>query len=199
MRFGRDNRATLQHNQKNPREIMRAELDRGETLIWADAPVSIVSHGKTSISTALFGIPFLGFAIFWTWGASQPLREGLDVGIDGFSIFFPMFGIPFILVGLGLVFSPVWQLIKAKYLTYALTDKRLLIREGFPYVRVKSWPINGIKSLSRVGPADGPGNIYFTEEEQHDAEGGRTITKIGFIGISEPKRLDKKIREQMNG
>jgi len=157
-------------------------------------PISISQHAQTVTSKALFGIPFFGFAVFWTWTASTPLREGVDTGITGFEYFFPMFGIPFLLVGLGLLLSPIWMALKARRTVYAITNHRLIIRQAFPKIIVKSWSLDQLGALSRTGPTEGPGSLFFAEEITHNSNGTHT-KQIGFIGIDQPKMLEEKIHE----
>jgi len=110
-----------------------------------------------------------------------------------------LFGIPFVLVGLMMLLSPIWQIFKSRNMIYALTDRRLIIRETMPFKNIRSWPLDSIGKLSRNGTADGPGDLYFTDEISPNAKGRRTNTKIGFIGIAEPKRLEEEIRSRVKG
>jgi hypothetical protein len=71
------------------------------------------------------GIPVTAFAIFWMALASQQTKQ-----ISGPGSFFPLFGIPFIVVGLGMLSSPLWRGRKALRTVYALTDQRAIIFEG---------------------------------------------------------------------
>lgn len=192
--FGRNARISSRDTVLSPSQIISPELSRDEKLIWTDKPVSIRQHAQTVIFTMLFGIPFFGFAVFWTWGASAPLRDGVDTGITGFEYFFPMFGIPFLLVGLGLLLSPLWMALKARKTVYALTNHRLIIRQAFPKITIKSWSLDQLGALSRTGPAQGPGSLFFAEEITQNSNGVHT-KKIGFIGIDQPKMLEQKIRE----
>jgi hypothetical protein len=70
-------------------------LDAKEKVIWSGKPVkkAFVLPGLFSIP---FGLVFLGFAIFWMWGASS----------SGASNFFTLFGLPFVLVAFGIIFAP---------------------------------------------------------------------------------------------
>jgi hypothetical protein len=42
-------------------------------------------------------------------------------------VLFPLFGVPFVLIGLGMLAAPYWMRRKAQNTVYALTDKRALI------------------------------------------------------------------------
>lgn len=194
MAFGRDDSTEVKTDWKNPRQIIQAELGRDEKLIWADAPISLKSHAYSSIPLALFGIPFFAFSVFWT---KMAVSMGGGQGLGGFDMIFPMFGIPFMLVGLGMLLSPLWKMYKAKRITYALTDKRMIIRQAFPRIEIQSWPLSGIKNLSRNGPAKGPGDVIFAEIQKTGNKGRQYTEKVGFIGISEPKRLEDKVRSMI--
>lgn len=197
MRFGRDAVGAPLRSNQTSHEIISSELDPDEDIFWVDAPVSLLSHAKAAIPKALFGIPFLAFAIFWISMARSMTRDATGIADGFFSNLFPLFGIPFVLIGLAMVLSPLWNMFKARKTTYALTNKRLIIHERFPRQALKSWLLNDIRKLVRLGMAQGPGDIYFAEETKRTSKGGTTTIKIGFIGIAEPKLVEQKIRGQM--
>ncbi len=196
--FGRDGHLSRTIEILTPAQIIDSELGKEEKLVWADIPISVSHHAQLGVPKLLFGVPFFGFAVFWTWGASSPLREGTETGITGFEYFFPMFGIPFLLVGLGMLLSPVWMTIKARKTVYALTNHRLIIREGFPRIKIKSWSLDRIGPLTRTGPAEGPGNLLFAEEMVQNNSKHLHNQKVGFVGIDQPKRLEDEIRKLLN-
>src|SRR3712207_4913094 len=113
-----------------PEEIdnrVRSELRDREHLVWAGQPrPSRVM--RSAIPIVLFGIPWTAFAIFWMVVASGMLFGGFGGGGPGpFGAFFscfPLFGLPFVLVGLGMLSSPFWMYRRAKRTCYAVTDQR---------------------------------------------------------------------------
>ena len=197
MKFGRDRVEASAINAQSPREIIEMELDRDENLIWADVPVSVFNHALTAIPIMLFGIVFFSFSLFWVIAAMEMVPSSAEFYLLHYA--FPLFGIPFVLVGLMMLLSPIWQIFKSRNMIYALTDRRLIIRETMPFKNIRSWPLDSIGKLSRNGTADGPGDLYFTDEISPNAKGRRTNTKIGFIGIAEPKRLEEEIRSRVKG
>jgi len=196
--FGRHGDISRDKAIRTPREIINAEINREEKLVWVDAPISLLKHAQTAVPTALFGIPFFGFAVFWTWQATAILRKAPHDNLDGLAYFFPLFGVPFLLVGLSMLLSPAWKALKGRKTLYAITDKRLIIREAFPKISVKSWSLKQLDNLTRVGSADGPGNVIFAEERYKDSDNDWRTNKIGFIGIDQPKKVEDKIRSLMN-
>ncbi len=55
------------------------------------------------IPMVLFGVLWTGFSVFWMWGAS-----GFGQG-DRIGSLFALFGLPFVLIGLGMLLSPFYN------------------------------------------------------------------------------------------
>lgn len=168
--------------------IAQREMRPGERLIWADrpAPGRMVLSGL--VLTA-FGSVFAGFAAFWIAGAASATS-----GDSGVFAFFPLFGIPFLLVGLAIMLAPLWIWMSAKKTIYAISSDRLVIIMGR---RVRSFEPDEIDSLERREKADGSGDIIFRRDlvRSHSRHHGRTRErKIGFIGIPEVRRVEDEIR-----
>ncbi len=196
MLFGRNGNLDSQRANLTPRQQISGELSPSEKLIWVDRPASASHHAFSSIGSFLFGIPFFAFAVFWTWMASEPLRRGGIDGPPGFSYFFPMFGIPFLLIGLAMLLTPLWSAFAAKHTIYALTNKRLIILTRYPVRNFQFWPLENLDDITRTGTADGPGNLYFAKKAHYNSKTRRTTLKaIGFIGIDQPLKLEQAILE----
>ncbi len=82
-------------------EQVDRELEPGERVEWIEMPIP---RFFTPASTAifLFAIPWTAFAVFWICGAAgfklPDFRQG------GFELF-PLFGVPFVLIGLAMLLS----------------------------------------------------------------------------------------------
>ena len=117
-------------------QFVNNQLDPGEGVLWTGAP----DPGRLAISSIpamVFGVPFTGFAIFWismaystTAGASRPA---------GPLALFPLFGLPFLLVGLGMLTAPLWAYLAAGRTVYAVTNRRVLILSRLLSTSVKSY------------------------------------------------------------
>ena len=93
----------------------------GERVLWEGKP----AVGPYSMRGAWYLIPFSimwgGFAIFWE--ASAILGHA--------PLFFALWGVPFLLIGLYMIFGRIYVARReARNTTYALTDRRVLIRSG---------------------------------------------------------------------
>jgi hypothetical protein len=105
----------------------------------------------------LFLIPFslfwCGFVVFWEWGASHA---------SGQMPFFPLFGIPFILIGAyflaGRFVVDAWVRARTRY---AVTSQRILILRTGPTLKFTALAIDRLPELSLNERADGWGTILF--------------------------------------
>jgi hypothetical protein len=180
---------------------LRDELEDGEHPIWTGQPRPW-SFARRELTTFLFGIPFLGFALFW---------EASVLGITGKStskqgsmapLFFRLWGIPFILVGLYLVLTPLRERIKAARTAYVLTDRRALILEGsvLGAYTVRRYSRERLASMSRVQHGSGWGDLVFEEECRIvRGRGGERVVREprGFLGIREVQQVDRLVRQTL--
>ncbi len=185
---------------------VRSELDQGEQLLWVGQPQPR-RFARATIPIVLFGIPWTAFAIFWTAMASGLARGGGPVPNAGpgalFSICFPLWGVPFILIGLGMLSSPFWAGRKAKRTCYALTDRRAILFEAgtFGSVVVRSYRPSGLTKMFRRENADGSGDLVFEEITQVRStnNGGRTTSTQtrGFLGIDNVREIEELLRKAL--
>ncbi len=173
------------------REQIDRELEAGERLEWAGMPVPrfFTAH---SIAGFLFAIPWTAFAIFWTAGAAQATAD--SCGPRGFD-FFPLFGVPFILVGVYLLLSPLWTYLKTRRTAYAITDRRALIFDGGWSTTIRSFRPHELRDLSRKERRNGRGDVVITRRVRPDGEGGQQTEDIGFLHVEQPREIEQKLRQ----
>lgn len=198
MRFGRDGNLgdtdpltgrRIEPRSETPITLMQREMQPGERLIWADRPANSASFGRSHRASALFGVPFLAFAVFWT-GMAATMTWSAPGAPWFFRYVFPAFGIPFIVVGLGLVSGPLRARLRARRILYALTDRRLIVRED-DYVQ--SFDFDQIQMIRRRDNGDGTGDVLFREERVARSRGTGS-RPVGFLGINEPQKVEQAIR-----
>ena len=83
--------------------LVEAELAPGERVEWLDQPLPS-RRAWSALPVVLFGIPWTAFSVFWVVAASGFKVPNFDHGFG----FFPLFGLPFVLIGLGMLSSPYW-------------------------------------------------------------------------------------------
>jgi len=154
---------------------------RGEKPIWSGRPSPIAYARRKGTRTFLLGIPFLAFALFWVAKASEAPGA------------FWLFGIPFVLVGCGLVLSPLWFYFRAGRTTYALTSTRAIVEVAPPLAKKTSFPLSSIRFVEIDGASEGTGHVLFFETVTRNLY-GMTTTRDGFIAIADPERVDALLR-----
>jgi hypothetical protein len=186
------------HEGHLPREIaalIGAELASGERIVWAGQPMP-GRFARGSIGVVLFGIPWTAFAIFWMAGASGFKMPNFSNGFG----FFPLFGVPFVLIGFGMLSAPYWARRKAQRTAYVITDRRALILAGGAWksTTVRSFEPYRLADLRRVQYPDGTGDLIFERTWKRDSDGDRQSADHGFLAIREVKAVEGFVRQLAN-
>jgi hypothetical protein len=178
-----------------PEQLMqklRTELRAGEKIVWAEQPIA-GQMMKTSFWLWLFFMPWTLFALFWTAGASGfrwPDFSRLHI----FS-FFPLFGLPFIFIGLCGLSTPLWIQNKAKNTVYAVTNLRLLICVFGKTINIQAFHPKDVTHINRVEKPDGSGDLYFSTEHYRDSDGDNRTKKQGFAAVRDVKNVERIIED----
>ena len=137
-------------------DLVERELEPDEELIWVGQPIPIY-FTASSIAAVLFAIPWTLFALFWICGTA-----GFKIPAFGPEMLFPLFGVPFVLVGLGMFCSPLFVRAWLKKTAYVITDQRAIIFAGaFFSTKIVSFPPEELGKLQRKEKADGIGDVLF--------------------------------------
>lgn len=175
-------------------EINR-QLDPGEGLLWSGVP----SPGRMALSAlpaTAVGIPFTGFAAFWIYTAFTMTSKSTSSPGGPWNLF-PLFGLPFLLIGLGMLTAPFWAYLGAGRTLYAVTNRRALIIANLFSTSVKSFTHSDIHELQRVERADGSGDLYFASRDVVTRRGGIVHQRIGFLGVSDVRSVEQLIRSRL--
>ena len=178
-------------------QVALSQIDPGERLLWSGAPAP-GSAAVSALPSTLFGIPFFAFACFWIWGAWSATSAARGPGGPPAPfMFFPLFGLPFAIVGLGLVLGPLWAYLGALRTVYAVTERRAVIIGGLRARSVRSFTPADIRDVTRIERADGSGTLYFATRSFATNNGLTKQRRIGFTGIPEVRRVEKLIRDHL--
>ena len=184
-------------------QIVQRELDSGEKLIWAGAP----KQGTVLRGSDVFMIPFSllwgGFAIFWEVMALSIPKD--DAGAVAYV--FPLFGLPFVIVGLYMIFGRfIYDSKKRAKTFYGLTDQRAIIVSGLFSKGVKSLNLTTLTDVNLTEKTDLSGTISFGHENQMaNLFGGNGFPGMGssnvpkFELIENAKDVYNKLRAQKKG
>jgi len=165
-------------------------LDAGEGLIWYDQPdpkAAITSQW----SSAMVGLVIFSFALAWVFMAVQEGAPFPVVGIGG--------GIAG--VGLWLAAAPIRKPYEAKFVYYAITNKRLIIAELWRKKRLQSFYPENIKDVEILQGANGLSDVIFGKTvnmvKEEVGDGNTRLSKHikldGFFGIRDAHRVAKAV------
>ena len=164
------NQANIEVNMFNEfSQVFQDELNPGERLLWSGQPQRGVFFRTSDIFMIPFSLFWGGFAIFWMVMA---LTEGAP-------IFFTLFGLPFVLVGLYLIifrfFFDSWSRSKT---FYAVTDQRVILLSGVFNRGVTSISLRNLGEIHLEVRNDGRGTITFGQDSPFSSWGN--MSGMGF-------------------
>src|SRR5258708_30915992 len=128
------------------------KLSPGEKLLWSGQPRFGIRLRGSDAFVIPFSILWCSFAIFWE---TMAVRKGAPV-------FFMLWGIPFILVGLYIVFGRfIADAMTRKKTFYGVTSERIIIITGLFSQEIKSLNLRTLTDVSLTERGDGSGTITF--------------------------------------
>jgi hypothetical protein len=149
------------------------ELMPGESIVWQGEQLARLEPAHFAIY--LFAVPWTAFALFWTAlaaGGVSTMQGDDDASVIAWA--FPLFGVPFIAVGLGMMampFKPLWD--RGKIL-FAITDKRAIRLRLGKRLDVSTCPAERIGLVRRIEHSDGTGTLRLAINIGRDSDGDRT-------------------------
>jgi hypothetical protein len=104
-----------------------------------------------------------------------------------------LWGVPFVLVGFGMLLVPAWVLRKGARTLYILTNRRLSILNGARNVEIVSVGPQEFVSLSRKEQPDGRGTLILHQGFERDSDGDLQEKKIELGVINEVRRVEQLV------
>ncbi|MBV1687987.1 hypothetical protein KRR38_09945 [Novosphingobium sp. G106] len=179
-------------------QSLRRELIAGEHLLWRGQPrPNKLTRG---FGIWLFALPWTAFALMWEAFAFLPWVTALktpDWLQWSFGIVFPLFGLPFIAVGLWMLWAPIHALRRAGKTAYALTERRLLRVVEAREITVASVLLHQIGPIDRREDSQGFGDLRIQTHSTVDSEGDRTTERFEVLGVPGVARLERLILENL--
>jgi len=132
--------------------MFQDELAPGERIVWSGQPKQGFLLRPVDIFLIPFSLLWFGFALFWEF----------EVVVGGGGLFFALWGLPFILVGLYISFGRFLVDIARRGRTYyALTNDRAIIVSGLFNRNVRSINFRTLVEVNISERSDGRGTITF--------------------------------------
>lgn len=180
------------------RPVAEAALSGGERLYWVGSP-NPMNAARRNLSRPLFGLFWTAMVYF------MYTKFALSKSFAGdFSIIFKLILAAFFLVGIGMILSPAWNYINARYTVYAITDERAMIIRRLPKQTVLSYSIRNMEKIERHG-SDREGSVVFGREtiivtNRRAGGGSQTqtmVVPVGFFGIAQPREAERILLDIM--
>jgi hypothetical protein len=187
--FGADENAPA--DEDSLRQELSAALEPGEKVLWKGFPRQGVMLRAQDIFLIPFSLMWCGFAVFWEFSTITWARA---------PIFFQLWGVPFVLVGLYLVFGRFFVDAWTRARTgYAVTDKRVLVLSGLWRRNTRSLELLGLSEINIAETKDGRGTITFGPTAGYAQSlrgwpGAAQSAVPAFEGIVRPRDVLKTVR-----
>jgi hypothetical protein len=176
-------------------EAFQGRLLKGEKIVWWGQPAQGLLFTSKDWYLVPFSVMFLGFSIFW---------ESSVMRIATSPVFMKLWGIPFLLMGfylfVGRFVLDAWA---RRGITYAVTDKRILIVRSAPFARFTAMTFDQLPSVNLIERGAGRGTIRFGADQPawpNRGYGGWSPAfepTPQFIAIDEARRVFDHIQDQL--
>jgi hypothetical protein len=132
--------------------LFQEDLLKDENILWTGQPETTVFFTGADIFLIPFSLLWGGFAIFWQ----------VTVLTEGAPVSFALFGIPFVLLGLYLIFGRfIYKMWRKKNTYYAVTNRRVLVLTKLRSRNIQAAYIDTIPSISKSVRFNGTGTVRF--------------------------------------
>lgn len=166
------------YTDSNLKSELAPYLDPQERILWAGQPKGGFQLQIMDAFLIPFSLVWCGFSIFWMYMASQV------------SVFFGLFGLPFVVVGIYLVFGRfIVDKRKRDSTVYGLTEQRILIKSGKWKTEVQSFHISSLPEIDLVETSDGLGTITFGSRNPYRTKSPSTGSWPGMKGTPTLSRI----------
>lgn len=185
-----------------PPDIQRrlhAELAPGERLLYAGQPNWRAEWGKYLIM-ALFGIGWMSIcgpmALFiWAEALGFPVTAPGKGMPQGLAIFFALFTIPFLLIGVACLAAPFQGIRNNGRTVHAITDQRILTLTMAKAAKIDSCKLAAVNFIKRRDGSNGHGSLSIGYGVEKDSDGDARPLTQDWPGIPDVKRAEALIRD----
>lgn len=175
--------------------VIQAEARPNEKILWIAQPdpLRIALH-PSMIACLLFGIVWTSFTVNFQYMCTKGAGPH-STSFWGFNgIASDLFMLPFLAIGLTMIFSPVSAFWKARKTIYAITTERIFIVQQGRTRHVETYGASDIGTIERVERADRTGTLTFGQKTSRDSDGDKQTRAIQFIGIPNVHDVEILIR-----
>ena len=175
--------------------MAQSELEPGESLQWSGV-ADPVRAALSALPALIVGLPFAAFALFWMTAAyrgTHAMSKSSANPIAGVFSFFPLFGLPFLFIGTGIVFAPLLAYRKGLKTVYAVTDKRVLVITDGRTRSVRSCTPADIIAVDHRERAGGTGDVIIRTNSIIQQRNSLSQSTIGLLGVNNVKEVARLV------
>ena len=173
-------------------DAIRREIAAGERVLWNQQALGGLRLEAGDLQKSGFGLLFFGFSLFWIYGAwndTSNAKAGL----------FPLFGLPFALIGLYLFVGHFfWSALCRRYTEYAVTNQRVIVSSGIFSRTTQSIEYLKIPILTMTEKSDGSGTIQFGETKSVSQGDGVSFVATKIDAVPEVRAVYDLLRKISN-
>lgn len=175
---------------------LRRELATGERVLWQAMPDP--RRLKLAYAIWIFAIPWTLFSLVWTGIALSAFLSALGSqsgNVAWWGWIGPLWGTPFIAVGLWMMYQPFKITVDARYTVHALTTQRILTLTARKDRVVKTVSLNRLGPISCTEKPDGWGTISIETGSHRDSDGDKVTDKFEIPGVPDVAKLHRLLLE----
>ena len=165
------------------RQALERELQAGEAVEWHGWQLAQVD--PKHFRSYVFAVPWTAFALAWTGIAATAVARGgvEDVGLVAWA--FPLFGVPFVAIGVWMLSRPFVPLWERGRVLYVVTARRVLKLAIGRDLTIDTVPGDRVGQAQRQEQADGSGWLRLTVRIGRDSDGDRQIEYFDIGPVAE--------------
>ena len=174
---------------------LKQELRPGERIAWQSIQYPRLTGAPMAIF--LFAIPWTAFALFWI-GTAWFMTRSVDGATDPLAMVFPLFGLPFVFVGMGMMATPFLRYISAKRTIFAVTNQRIIRLYKRKGVLCQSVPAKRIGKVKLFDGKDGHDTLQITlkgKAADFEPKGAKFVIR-DIKNAEAAKKFIKRLAEQ---
>ena len=161
-------------------ERLRLALDReltdDEDIVWHGWQLARIEPRQFGIY--VFAVPWTAFSVIWTMLAAGAISAS---GVGALGLAFPLFGLPFIVIGGAMLLKPFMPLIERDRVLFVITDRRAIKLTLLRQLTVKSVSADRMGLAEKQELRDGTGMLNLAVRVGRDSDGDRQ-TEFFAIG-----------------
>lgn len=169
---------------------------QGTAVHWVGQSDPRTAFWKTTLIW-LFAVPWTVFAVGWELAVLGALFSSASNSMSpalhtGFAIVFPLWGLPFIAVGLAMLSAPFWVARACRNTAHVITANELMNVgvNGRGTVTVKRTRIREVCGTERTEKANGFGTLKITTGWHKDSDGDKVENAETWVGIPDVRQVE---------